>query len=302
MRRHACFLAILAALLLVAGAPASAGAAGERRITQLDIEVTINRDGSVDMVETITYDLGVEPRFGMTRVIPRSGEIGGYGFRDFGLVDVRAASVGADLPVTTVDRDHEVEVRVGDPDGPATLTGVHQFQFSYTYQRMVVPVDDGVLYHADLVGTGWTVPIEQTTVRILLPPGAVTGDGASPQVQCYAGDVGGQDQCRPAAGHVTAPGEVSDEQLRFGHSRLEPGQALTVRLDFPEPTVITADATQSGEGPKDRGWYRSPILSVLLAGLLSGGIITAATFMNRRDRRLGRGRVGPVSLIRVCSP
>ncbi|HLU45971.1 MAG TPA: DUF2207 domain-containing protein [Natronosporangium sp.] len=283
MRRPVCFLAILTTLLLATGAPAAADSADERRITLFDIEVTLHRDGSVDMVETITYDLGATPRFGMIRVIPRSGQIGGYGFRDFGLSDVQAESLDAGLPVSVVRRGHEVEVQVGDPNGPATLTGEHRFRFSYTYRRMVVPVDDGVLYHADLVGTGWTVPIEQTRVRIQLPQEAVTGDGAPPRVQCYAGNVGSQDRCRSATGYTTASGEVNNRRVRFGHSRLEPGQALTVRLDFPTPTAMSADPTQYGEGPTAEDsssdklswldWLKTigVVVAVIVVGALLGG-------------------------------
>lgn len=75
---------LLPALLAVAAwdgpaAAAGAGAAGERRVTQFDVEATIALDGRVEVVETIAYDLGAEPRPGMTRIIPAA--VGSMGTR-----------------------------------------------------------------------------------------------------------------------------------------------------------------------------------------------------------------------------
>jgi hypothetical protein len=59
------------------------------RITEFDAQVTVHASGAVDMVETITYDFGNGPSHGLTRELPETGWIDGYGWRDFGLTNVR---------------------------------------------------------------------------------------------------------------------------------------------------------------------------------------------------------------------
>ncbi|MBB5490582.1 hypothetical protein HNR07_001719 [Nocardiopsis metallicus] len=59
------------------------------RITGFDTQITVHASGSVDTIETITYDFGSHPSHGLTRELPETGWIDGYGWRDFGLTSIR---------------------------------------------------------------------------------------------------------------------------------------------------------------------------------------------------------------------
>ena len=57
----------LGGLALIALAPS---ASAEERIRQFAVEATVNPDGSMDVVERITYDFDFEQRHGIYREIP----------------------------------------------------------------------------------------------------------------------------------------------------------------------------------------------------------------------------------------
>ncbi len=145
------------------------------RVTGFDAQVTVHSSGSVDMVETITYDFGDEPSHGLTRELPETGWIDDYGWRDFGLTDVRADSADG-LPVEisphhgNPHRESQTIVRLGDFEAGPALTGEHVFEIAYTYERLTTPDGGGgARYYADIIGTGWSVPVESTTVAFHLP-------------------------------------------------------------------------------------------------------------------------------------
>lgn len=140
----------------------------DRSVAMFDARVSIGTSGAVRMTETISYDFGSEPGHGLTRTLPSEEEIDGYGWRDLGLTDVTASGAG-DLPVEIEPDGDETRVRVGDFDGEPALTGEHQFEISYTYDRLVTEGEGGSRYYADIIGSEWEVPIERTRVRVDLP-------------------------------------------------------------------------------------------------------------------------------------
>jgi hypothetical protein len=232
--------AVLIGLIVVAvvAVPQVVSSQDGRRITDFDVEVTINPAGEVALVETITYDLGTEPGHGLIRNLPASGEISGYGRRHFGLRDVSAAGLDSPFPVHIDPAEDETTVRVGDFDGTPTLTGEHTFQISYTYSRLLIDRGDGPEYHADIVGSEWEVPIERTTVRVDLPrPAFEPSGGHRLTAWCYVGDGGERDDCDGAVGRTPT---TADVPLIFTHGRIEPGQAMSVRFVIANPDSVAA--------------------------------------------------------------
>ncbi|WP_161630097.1 DUF2207 domain-containing protein, partial [Nocardiopsis lucentensis] len=175
----------------------------EWRVTGFDAQVTVHASGSVDMVETVTYDFGDRPSHGLTRELPETGWIDDYGWRDFGLTDVRAQSAdGLPVEISPGEGDPRAEsrtvVRVGDFGADPELTGEHVFEIAYTYERLTTPgADGGARYYADIVGSGWSVPVESATAAFHLPDLADLPDPDESEeaydaidAACHAGDVG----------------------------------------------------------------------------------------------------------------
>jgi hypothetical protein len=204
-------LALSAAVL-----PQSASASGDGEVTAFDVDVTITSAGDVEVVETIVYNLGAEPRHGFTRTLSASG----------GLRGVSGAALDSPVPVHIDDVGDKTIVRIGDFDGAPTLSGEHTFQVTYTYTQAVVDRGRGPVYSAEIVGSEWDVPIEETTVSLNV------GSGRAVNVWCHAGAVGSLSECDT----TTARELMADAPLSFGHGRLRPGQTMRLGLTLPDHT------------------------------------------------------------------
>lgn len=261
----------------------------EWEITSFDVEVTLTETGRAEVAETISYDFGADPAHGLTRTLPSSGEIDTFGWRDFGLTGVEARAHAGDLPVEVSAGEEEVRVQIGDFARDPVLTGVHVFEVSYTYTRLVFDAGDWVEYYADIVGEDWSVPIARTAVQIHAPASAfVPNLRHSVNAWCFAGEVGSTAECDTA---LTGSGVTAAElPLRYGHGRLEPGEAMSVRIAFPQVSTIAAAPQQPGEGPVPPSWpERHPVLFALLAlgGLigLPAAVVGTLEFYERRYLR-----------------
>ncbi|KOX16960.1 hypothetical protein ADL05_10150 [Nocardiopsis sp. NRRL B-16309] len=288
----------------------------EWRVTEFDAQVTVHASGSVDMVETITYDFGDQPSHGLTRELPETGWIDDYGWRDLGLTDVRADGANG-LPVEISAHagdpreESQTVVRVGDFEADPVLTGEHVFEISYTYERLTTPGGDGgARYYADIVGTGWRVPIESATAALHLPDLAEAGEGGGARdphdeidAACYAGDAGERGDCVVFT-WADPDSDPGDPLLTARHRSLSPGQAMSVRLSLP-PSVYSADRTGEDEGaarpdpPYDQ--TRTVIVGLGLIGCLGGLVVGSSLLVERyfpdtsasgRGSRVGGGGVG----------
>ena len=104
------FLAALAASLVVA-APAHA-----ESITRLAVQVTVNADTSMRIIETITYDFGLEYRHGIFRDIPVYDESLTGMRRSYGVELSSVTMDGGAVPWETSDEGRDMRIKIGDPD------------------------------------------------------------------------------------------------------------------------------------------------------------------------------------------
>lgn len=291
----------------------------EWSITGFDARVTVHASGSVDMVETITYDFGDEPSHGLTRELPETGWIDGYGWRDFGLTGIRGEGPdGLPVEISPHRRESRGEsmtvVRLGDFEADPALTGVHVFEIAYTYERLTTLGSDGAPnYYADIIGAGWRVPVESVDVAFHLPdlahPDGSTEEGQAGQgggtrephteidAACYVGYTGERGGC---ADLVWAEPDLAEPLLTAGHERLFPGEAMSVRLSLP-PSVYSAERTGEGEGAA-RPDPPDPAIPFVVVGLLilvcAGGLMSSMVhlvdhyFPPKPGSVIGSGRVG----------
>ncbi|GAB2508425.1 DUF2207 domain-containing protein [Nocardiopsis aegyptia] len=272
----------------------------EWRVTGFDVQVTVHASGSVDMIESITYDFGDRPSHGLTRELPETGWIDGYGWRDFGLTGVRADSAEG-LPVEVAPRDGDPDaesrtvVRVGDFGSDPSLTGEHTFEIGYTYERLTTPgTGGGARFYADVVGSGWRVPVESADVEIHLPDLAEAAEPAEVQdrtdAACYAGETGDRGGCD---GFAWADPGADGPLLTAGHGRLSPGQAMSVRLSLPASVYSAAPS-----GPREGAARTDPRpggASFLVVVVVLGCMGAMLFGLIRLDRYLSSRGVGAES-------
>ena len=148
----------------------SMSALAEERITSYGVDVSVNRDGSLDFAETIAV-IGENKnvRRGIFRYIPV-------------VSDIEGVRVNADFEIKTVMRDgmpepyvlersgDRVSLRIGDPN---VFIGAGTFNYTIRYRmtRQLLFYPDRDVLALSAVGTGWTFPIENVEVTVHLPPG-----------------------------------------------------------------------------------------------------------------------------------
>ena len=127
-------------------------------ITNFDIELEINNDGSFLVNETIDVNFSKEKR-GIYRTIENSYKVNnGTLFLDIHDVDV----IGHDYQLNK--KKNIVSIKIGNPD--IYLSGNQQYKISYKIRNGILPYPEHQEFHYDLTGNKWKAPIENVNFTI----------------------------------------------------------------------------------------------------------------------------------------
>ena len=214
MRRYAIVLLVLVLL----GAPTLLGAASAYDILEMHSDLNITAEGIYEAQERIVMNFR-SPLHGFYRVLPVE-----YLFNDPAREDVRVrvSRIKASDTLTVYREGQYVTIRVGDAN--RTVTGRQEYAISYRYDIGEDPHEGYDEFYYNIVGEDWEVPIERFSFSITFPK-PVVADRISFS-KGYWGTTG-------ASGLVW---ELSpDARVITGSSdRLEPGEAITVRVEMPD--------------------------------------------------------------------
>lgn len=269
MRRLA---AALLALLVVA-LPGRAWA--EERITRYDSRIAIQRDGSLDVTETL--EVTVENQrinHGIYRDFPVRYR-GPHG----SMVTVGFTLLGTTLdgqpePSSTAPIGNGVRVKIGDPDRTVS-PGLHRYTIHYRATRELGFFDGYDELYWNVTGNGWIFPIDQASATVVLPTRATFKQRAF-----YTGGQGATD--RNARVVAEQPGEMRIEAT----TPLAAYEGLTIAVAFPKGVVDPpSDTTRAG-------WWLADYGPPLTGGAVLVGLLG---FYWRAYQRVGRDpRPGPV--------
>ena len=246
-------LALLAALALLY--PASARA--EERILRFMSDVTVERDGTLAVTETI-------------RVRSEGERVKRGIYRDFPTryTDPQGLKYRVGFEVKSVERDgraepHAIEplsngqrIRIGDAD-VLLEPGEHEYVIRYRTTRQIGYFDDYDELYWNVTGTGWDFPIDVAEARIRLPDQIPFGKRA-----VYTGPQGATAQYAEVASE--RPGEIFFRTT----APLAANEGLTVAVAWPKGVVAAPSAEEkAGWWLRDNG---PPIVAFLsLFGVLA---------------------------------
>ncbi len=278
--RLAAGLALLAAPVAVglAAAPAAASASDpEDRFERYAMDVVVGADGVADVRLDLAVDFGDDPNRGpvLTYLVKQpfpGAEVPTD--RVYRISGVRAESP-TDAP-TAVHVEEEgawLEIRIGEEDRDE-LTGVHEYVVTYRVEGWVNSAAafedlDEDRVEVNVIGDAWDVPLDRVAVTVRGPADAT-------EVGCWVGTRGSEAQCPTA--------ETSGPTSTFRAADLDPGEQLTVRVDFPAGTF-------GDVGPVlQERWTAGRAFSVTPATALVTGLVAVAGIGHavRRIRRDGR--------------
>ena len=269
----ACGIVVVTGVVGAAPAPAAFGQEG---INQITVDLTARRDGTLDVVESIEYDFGVVPRHGIIRVIPDRRRFDNHHDRRFPIaVTSVTASGGASAKRSVSQKGTNLEIKIGD--AKRTTTGVHTYVIAYSVRGAFDRFPDHDELNWNAVGTEWSVPIGQVTVR-LHAPAPIT------KVACEEGYLNSRFPCTSA---LVVPGATG---ARFANGLLQANQGVTVVAAMPRDTFATVGPILAKHWTLDQGFAltRDTVGGAIgLAVLMIGGIFALAWSVGRDRRYVG---------------
>ena len=204
--------AVIAALAVIAAAAASAPPAAADEgwtITQFTADISIQKDSSLHIVETISVDFGGLQRHGIIREIPVRYRYDDTHLRVYRL-DVRSVTDGDHHPLTytTSDVGADRVIKIGDAD--KLVSGARSYRITYDVAGAMNAFDDHEELFWNVNGT-WSVPTRSVTAN-------VQAAGGITRTACYQGRGGSRDACRAVGGangasFTTTQPLASGEQL-----------------------------------------------------------------------------------------
>jgi uncharacterized membrane protein YgcG len=251
--------------------------AAQERILSYDSALTVNTDGSLDVVETIRVRAeGDQIRRGIYRDFPTryNDRFGNRMVVDFTVIGVERD--GQPEPYFTEAMANGVRINTG---GDAFLTVPADITFTLRYRttRQLGFFEAHDELYWNVTGLGWAFPIEQARARVQLP-------SAVPQAQmrldAYTGYSGEQGKTFEASAPSAGVAEFRSAEP------LAPQQGLTIVVGFPKGLVVEPTDSQRW------GWFLRDNGGVLV-GL--AGLLALLAFYGWRWHRHGRDpHAGPI--------
>lgn len=223
------FLVLLSPVIVLAQVDSTSGF---EQIDNYKTEITIQKDSSFDIKETIDYDFGDTEHHGIYRDIPMRYKISRGNVKiDLNNVIITDSS-GKALDFTTSRTGGNIRYKIGDPN--KTITGKHIYVISYTVNRAINYFADHDELYWNAIGTEWPVSINKGQAIINIPDNITLTENQS---TCFTGILGSEENnCTVAieAGKIT----INTTGV------LSPISGLTVVVSLPKGLVVEPTAWQ----------------------------------------------------------
>ncbi len=199
----------------------------EEKILSFISDLTIQTDGSLNVVETIEYNFGETSKHGIYRTIP-------LGFRAKGQpehIDIEVLSVTDENNVSyifEITSDDPLNIKIGDPD--EIINGVHTYVISYDVHSSIGFFDAYDELYWNVTGDAWEVPIEFVRATVSLPQDTPLD---KLKLAHYCGVEGDKKTCGTFQHNENGFVEFSTE---FDY-RVKPGEQVTIAVGFPKGMV-----------------------------------------------------------------
>ena len=196
-------------------------------IRDFSSNITVNKDGTIAVVEKIKYDFGQEERHGIYRDIPRlkTNEAGKKFVLDITVLSV-ADEKGNRYQYKKIQSGENLQVKIGDPD--RTITGVHIYVISYKVGGTLTYFSDHDEFYWNITGNSWTTPITIVSNVVTLPAEV---DATDLKLDCYTGLGGSTEK------NCTFSQESGNVVTFKTNKVLNSSEGLTIVVGFPKGIV-----------------------------------------------------------------
>ncbi|MDQ7084588.1 MAG: DUF2207 domain-containing protein [Sulfurovum sp.] len=217
------------------------------KITQYDIDIEIESSGGLSIVERIAYDFEGESKHGIFRDIPFTIKVGTR-IIDLGLDSYAVKMNGQDIAwkqsiIRSSSMGEMVHLKIGDP--ASYVTDIQHYEIRYHVNiGLLLSAQDSLkdAIRWNIIGTAWTIPIENITARFMLP---TLLSPASMTTATYTGLYGSTTS--DAQNYWTDKGDFIVKI-----ASLKAHEGATVELAYPRNTLGQDGSLNVEERPIDR--------------------------------------------------
>ncbi len=249
--RSAILPALIAIGLCLSGCLSFAQAASPGyEIKSFDSVVSVSKDATLFVAETIDVDFGANPRHGISRVISSAATIRGQRFT----CHIKPGHItcdGVDVASSISNASDALNIKIGD--AKKFLIGGHQYRIEYYVYNAVRLSQNRPEVYWNVTGNDWKMPVETVTC-LLLPP-----DGQSTESVKMTSFIGVR--------HSTTRGscELTEKGIRCSAQNLLPGEGLTLAAQLPVGSVSIPGLIEQWRWQLEAGLL---LLGAGLAGVL----------------------------------
>jgi len=217
-------------LALFLTAVTSQKALAAERIEKFEGSYQIKADGTVDVVEKITYFADQTPKHGIVRKI----DLTKVNDKNQKFV-VSVSNLSVDAPYSDQSVDSQMLIlRIGDAN--KTFTGLKIFNIKYTLSGVINYFDDHDEFYWSVTGNNWEMPITDTIATVTLQPTIPVN--TQTKATCYKGAQNSTDSC-----------DTTDKNIQFAEytaKDLGPKEGLTVAFGFAAGLLTQLDPVLIG--------------------------------------------------------
>lgn len=202
-------------------------------IESFNTQITLNAK-SFDVVETISYNFGLNFRHGIYRYIPIKYD---NGFFNRGIVisnvDVLQDGEQAEFVKSTGGGNYNIKIG----DAATVITGLHVYTIKYTVEGAYNIFDDHDELYWNVTGNGWEVPINSVIAKYIFSQPLTRSDF---KTVCYQGVIGSTTQCPTSVELVNVSDEVVSSTFQVENLNINEG--VTTIISLPKGFItITAE-------------------------------------------------------------
>ncbi len=272
-------MSVLAAMVLALGwlmavPTVSRAESSDDVITDYAVVAAVDAHGLTTVDLTLSVDFGDTAGHGPYLVFPLQQAVGGndsvWRMLDYTFGAVTSPT-GANTETLSEQSDGNVTIRVGNEN--QTYTGVQTYKLRYTVRGLVEPhqqVSGLDEFNWDVVGSGWTVPIQKVSVTY-------TGPAAITKAACFVNGT-------PS---TPCPATPAGAQATFAASDVGNGNYVQIVAGYPAGTFTNAEPRYTKRLTVQNMFPVNIFTGSVTALLTAGGIF----LLYRRTRRSARDQV-----------
>ncbi|HRZ84599.1 MAG TPA: DUF2207 domain-containing protein, partial [Candidatus Dojkabacteria bacterium] len=249
-------------------------------VEKFEISLSLETNSDIRIKERIHYYFP-NPKHGIYRNIPINKRTEGNRLKTPTSIKINSilyypsnspTSIGNSYS-KEVNLNDEVVLRIGDAD--RTITGLYIYEIDYTVKNGINYFEDHDELYWNIIGTGWTVPINSVEAKINVP-------GVIQDTVCYTGVYG-------STGTNCQITKESDTSLLLTNTTpLRENEAITIAVSMPKGSIVDVLEKENENIKRNNILYSSSLLLIPLFYLFGSKLksrkkIVAPSFTPPKD-------------------